>query len=279
MFELVRTSDLYASVTYQPLLKGSASGVVWIIRAGGDTETLPRNAICLCEEIPNELPPVRALVTNALQMPLAHTALLCANRRTPNLGLPGREFENLTRFEGQRVRLTVGASTYSIEPLEGTDDEEEPPLHAKIEIPPPSNGPLKLIHLAKTTPPSLGMVRVSRDLEAACGAKASGYVRLQRCVDRRTIQVGGKVVDLPWPIQTLDSVVVPFAFAEAHLAACGEREAGAILREPVSKSLFASWLTCGSSGGPRPPRSFYAARPTARTSTDSTALVSTPLSS
>ena len=68
VFELVRTSDLYASVTYQPLLKGSASGVVWIIRAGGDTETLPRNAICLCEEIPNELPPVRALVTNALQM-------------------------------------------------------------------------------------------------------------------------------------------------------------------------------------------------------------------
>jgi len=171
VFELVRTSDLYASVTYQPLLQGSASGVVWIIRAGGDTETVPRNAICLCEEIPNELPPVRALVTNALQMPLAHTALLCANRRTPNLGLPGSEFQNLVRFEGRRVRLTVGASAYSIEPLEGTDDEEEPPLHAKIEIPPPSKGPLKLIHLAPSTPLSLGMVRVSRDLQAACGAK------------------------------------------------------------------------------------------------------------
>ena len=68
MFELVRTSDLYASVTYQPLLQGSASGVVRVIRAGGNTETVPSNTICLCEEIPNELPPVRALVTNAMQM-------------------------------------------------------------------------------------------------------------------------------------------------------------------------------------------------------------------
>ena len=62
----MRTSDLYASVTYQPLLQGSASGVVWVIRAGGDTETVPRNAICLCEEIPNELPPVRALAVHLL---------------------------------------------------------------------------------------------------------------------------------------------------------------------------------------------------------------------
>ena len=87
VFELVRTSDLYASVTYQPLLQGSASGVVRLIRAGGDTETVPRNAICLCEEIPNELPPVRALVTNALQMPLAHTALLCASGRLVVVGV------------------------------------------------------------------------------------------------------------------------------------------------------------------------------------------------
>ena len=228
VFELVRTSDLYASVTYQPLLQGSASGVVRLVRAGGDTETVPRNAICLCEEIPNELPPVRALVTHALQMPLAHTALLCANRRTPNLGLPGSDFQDLARFEGQRVRLTVGASAYSIEPLEGTDDDEEPPRHAKIEIPPPSKGPLELIPLKLSTPP---------DVQAACGAKASGYVRLLRSVHRKTILVGGKVVDVPWPMKTLDSVVVPFAFAEAHLAACGKREAGAILREPVNESL------------------------------------------
>ena len=155
----------------------------------------------------------------------AHRAAL-ANRRTPNLGLPGSEFQDLARFEGQRVRLTVGAAAYSIEPLEGTD-EREPLLHAKIEIPPPSKGPRMLIYPHPL--PLLAIYSSAAPRRAAMHDSCAAWTPNH--------PMGGKVVDVPWPIQTLDSVVAPFAYAEEHLARCGNREAGAILREPVSESL------------------------------------------
>lgn len=46
-----------------------------------------RDWIVVSKEVPVDIPPVAGLITEQLQTPLCHIALLCSNRKTPNMGL------------------------------------------------------------------------------------------------------------------------------------------------------------------------------------------------
>jgi hypothetical protein len=71
--------------------------------------------------LPIDLNPMRALVTEALQTPLCHVALLCNNRKTPNMALADA-LSVFSPYENQIVRLTVKQSGYGIVPA--TEDEQ-----------------------------------------------------------------------------------------------------------------------------------------------------------
>lgn len=52
-----------------------------------DSKLVRRDWIVVSKEVPVDIPPVAGLITEQLQTPLCHIALLCSNRKTPNMGL------------------------------------------------------------------------------------------------------------------------------------------------------------------------------------------------
>lgn len=113
----VLSSDaLNTSVSYQPVVLGVAYGHVRLIRGTLDVSGVRPSDILVTEFVPEQLPPVAGLVTSQLQAPLAHVAVLCRNRHTPDMSLRGAiDLDTFSRLEGQLVRLTVSSQDYAVE--------------------------------------------------------------------------------------------------------------------------------------------------------------------
>lgn len=108
---------LNASVAYQPVVLGIAYGHVRLVRGALDVSGVRPSDIVVCEQVPDQLPPVAGLVTSQLQAPLAHVAVLSRNRNTPDMALRGAiDLEAFQHLEGQLVKLTVASQDYTIEP-------------------------------------------------------------------------------------------------------------------------------------------------------------------
>ena len=73
--------------------------------------------IVVLPSVPNDIQAVAALVTQQMQTPLCHVALLCANRQTPNMMLRGPLLSELLRHEGTPVFLSVRADAFRVEAL------------------------------------------------------------------------------------------------------------------------------------------------------------------
>lgn len=107
---------LNASVVYQPVVLGVAYGHVRLIRGALEVSSLRPSDIVVSEWVPEEIPPVAGLVTSQLQAPLAHVAVLCRNRHTPDMSLRGAiDLDVFTRLEGQLVKLSVAGQDYAVE--------------------------------------------------------------------------------------------------------------------------------------------------------------------
>lgn len=74
------------SQTYNP---GIAAGRVRIVEPGESIATLSAQTVLVLKEIPDDVPPVAAIVTAIPQTPLAHIGLLARARGTPNLYVAG----------------------------------------------------------------------------------------------------------------------------------------------------------------------------------------------
>lgn len=106
-----------ASVEYQPVVLGVAYGYLRHVRGTLDVSSVRPYDIVVTEFVPEEVPPVAALVTSEIQAPLAHVAVLSRNRNTPDMALRGAiDQEAFKRLEGQLVKLTVASQDYAIEP-------------------------------------------------------------------------------------------------------------------------------------------------------------------
>lgn len=117
---LIQTDKLFSGVKYQPLTVGTTFGFLRRIPEGeAEDEALNKtkwNDILLCEGIPNELPVISGLITNLLQTPLCHVALLCGNRGTPNLAAVGSFSDAaLLALIDKPVKLIVQRIGYTIE--------------------------------------------------------------------------------------------------------------------------------------------------------------------
>lgn len=120
----VSATEVFRGVRYQPLTEGVAFGTLRFIRGPLDTAAVLPTDILVLEQLPDEIPVVSAVISQELQAPLGHLAILCATRGTPNMGLrEALSAPALSALEGQLVRLDVAAQEHAIRPA--TRDEAE----------------------------------------------------------------------------------------------------------------------------------------------------------
>ncbi len=121
---LVDLARLAAQVRYQPLVTGTAYGYLRVVRGPLDVSALRPSDVVVSEHVPAELPPVSALVTARLQAPLAHVAILCRNRGTPDMALrDATEDTRILGLEGRLVKLVVGPQDFALEPASRAEAE------------------------------------------------------------------------------------------------------------------------------------------------------------
>jgi hypothetical protein len=71
--------------------------------------------VVVLDEVPNDISPTAALITQQFQTPLSHINVLARNRRTPNMGLrKAVTNEKLVALKGKQVRISVRRFEWTI---------------------------------------------------------------------------------------------------------------------------------------------------------------------
>jgi hypothetical protein len=110
---VVGTDDVFAGVSYQPLTLGRTYGYLRIVRGPLDPASVRADQILVLETLPEEIPVSAGVISQELQAPLGHIAILCATRGTPNMALRwATHDEKFRELEGKLVALEVGAQDY-----------------------------------------------------------------------------------------------------------------------------------------------------------------------
>ncbi len=195
---VVSGDEVNRSVTYQPLVTGTAIGSVRIFTGRVDLRSVGPRDIVVLDHVPDEIPPVAALVTGQFQAPLAHVAVLCRNRDTPDMSLRGAtESDELLRWADQLVRIEVDGQDFTLSPV---TPEEADEAWAAIR-PEPATIPPADLSVSALAP----VVGLSTADGAFAGTKAVGL----------SVISGLDGVEVP------GGFVVPFARYVEHLAASG----------------------------------------------------------
>jgi len=121
---VVHADEIMRGTRYQAIVPGRGYGYLRLVRGELDVSMVRPTDILVTEQVPDELPPCAALVTSALQAPLAHVAILSRNRGTPDMAL--REAitdERITSLEGRLVKIEVGPQDFSL--TEASRDDAE----------------------------------------------------------------------------------------------------------------------------------------------------------
>lgn len=112
---VIETQEVFSGMRYEPLTLGVAFGYLRIVRDALDLASVRPDQILVLAHLPDEVPVSAAVVSSELQAPLGHIALLCSNRRTPNMALVAAvEDTRLLTLEGQLVRLEIGAQDFNV---------------------------------------------------------------------------------------------------------------------------------------------------------------------
>jgi hypothetical protein len=118
---LVGPNAPFQNVTYQPLTEAVAFGTLRFIPAGELRAASPGpRVIVITDDVPNDIPFVGGLITEAFQTPLAHVNVLSRNRGTPNAALLNARAQ-LAEHIDQLVRLEVAADGLHVSPAELED--------------------------------------------------------------------------------------------------------------------------------------------------------------
>jgi hypothetical protein len=106
----------FQDVRYQPLTEAVSYGVLEFVPAAElEHAALGRDVIVVTDDVPNDIPLVGGLITEAFQTPLAHVNVLSKNRGTPNMALrDARHAAEIEPLLGELVRLEVSASGFSL---------------------------------------------------------------------------------------------------------------------------------------------------------------------
>jgi pyruvate,water dikinase len=177
------TDDLFAAIDYQPLNVGEAVGTLKFVKAA-DLQTAYVNIrdVVLLDEVPNDISPTAALITQQFQTPLSHINVLARNRKTPNMGL--RNAVNhpvLVPLKGKQVRITVKSFEWSVTEVSQAESDAWWNAHMPppVTVPDPNLDVKDLRDIASVTvhtdtPPYVNFVDI-KEATRAFGAKAANY--------------------------------------------------------------------------------------------------------
>lgn len=122
----VTTEAVFAGVRYQPLTVGKACGYLRVVRGPLDPASVRPDQILVLEKLPEEIPVSAAVISQSLQAPLGHIAILCAGRGTPNMGLrEALENAEIARLDGKLVEVTVGSQEFALREISRREAEED----------------------------------------------------------------------------------------------------------------------------------------------------------
>jgi hypothetical protein len=176
------TGDLFEKIDYQPLNLASAMGKLRFVRAQElDTEYLSFREIVVLDHVPNDISVVAGIVTEEFQTPLSHINVLSQNRRTPNMGLRSAFMDaRLRKHEGAWVRLTVGATAFSIEPVTQADADRwwEANKPKGVMLPKMDTSVTGLVDVKQVLDPMLSLKDGLKKALPAFGGKATHYAAM-----------------------------------------------------------------------------------------------------
>jgi hypothetical protein len=114
---IVDTNAPFRGQSFQPLVPTVGYGTLRYVAADAiESSDLGPRDILITDQVPNTIPFVAGLITEAFQTPLSHVNVLSRGRGTPNMGLKGaRENVSIAPLIGKLVRLEVRASDFVIE--------------------------------------------------------------------------------------------------------------------------------------------------------------------
>ncbi len=113
---IVDSNAPFRNQTFQPLVAATGYGVLKFV-PGTDigTAELGPDVVVITDEVPNDIPLLGGLITEAFQTPLAHVAVLSKNRGTPNMALLGARFDpRVAPFLEKLVRFQVSGGDFTI---------------------------------------------------------------------------------------------------------------------------------------------------------------------
>lgn len=115
---IVGTNAPFTETKLQPLTASVGYGILTYVPAAElESASLGPDVIVVTDDVPNDIPLIGGLITEAFQTPLSHVNVLCQNRGTPNLALPKAHLlPELAALIGQLVRFQVTADGYHVDP-------------------------------------------------------------------------------------------------------------------------------------------------------------------
>ena len=108
----------FRGLRWQPLTAGVAFGrLMFIAEEELADAALGPDTIVVTDAVPNDIPLVAGLITEAFQSPLAHVNVLSQNRGTPNLAVrDARRDPSIAPLLGKLVRFEVNAQGFQLQP-------------------------------------------------------------------------------------------------------------------------------------------------------------------
>jgi hypothetical protein len=106
----------FVGVTFQALTPGVAFGTLRFVPSKEiDTTALGPRDIVVTDEVPNDIPLIGGLVTEAFQTPLAHVNILSRGRNTPNMALrDARHDPRLEPYFEKLVKLELAGTDFTV---------------------------------------------------------------------------------------------------------------------------------------------------------------------
>ena len=205
-------SDLYGNIAFLPLNNGVSVGRLRLM----DKETRPTSQdILICRSLPNQLPRIAGVLSEARQTPLSHVNLRCVQDKVPNAFIANAtEDSTISSLIGKLVRYQVTADGYSIRKATAAEQEE----FLSSRRPRQSQTPKRDLSVTEIRP----LREISFDDSGSVGVKASNLAAMHRF----------KLADDMLP----NGVAVPFSFYDRFMAETGlYDEARKLLENPEFK--------------------------------------------
>jgi hypothetical protein len=184
------TDDIFAQTAYQPLNLGTTIGKLRFVNADAlDSAYVGFRDVVVLDRVPNDISVVAGMITEEFQTPLSHVNVLAQNRGTPNMGLrKATTNPDLRALDGRWVKLTVGASDWSIAEASQADADAFWELHkpAPIQVPELDLTETRLKDIADLVDETPGTGTLKEQIQKAItayGTKASNYSILAKTKD------------------------------------------------------------------------------------------------